>query len=197
MASRFRVVPRPAAPGELDALLNKPANIEPFKSRSDLDARSLDEIRATFDAYSSPPMFTGRICGLSPAFLLWAINAVCFLIHLGMGIAVAIQGGKAGSLLSIQTKTLVGIWRNRTAEAYDLEVADAALTLRLDYLCFGFAFISAFAHFVICCFSLYAFNEWHARINLKFYYWGIYSCLTWWCVRVCILTPTPQCVCAQ
>ena len=138
------------------------------------------EIEDVFDEYSKPELFSGRFCGLTPAFLLWLVNAICFVVHTVMSVVVLVQGAKGGDALAIQTKTTVAIWQNRTAEGYRFEVKDANLVLRLDYLCFSFAFISALAHFVICCFSKYSVSKSHMIINYKFYYYGIHQCLTPW-----------------
>lgn len=151
-----------------------------FKTRSDLDGKSPEEIREVFDGYSQPKIFSGRVCGFSPALLLWLVNALCFVIHAGMGVAVLVQGSKGGDALSIQTKTMVAIWQNRTAEGYTFEVKNADLVLRLDFLCATFAFLSALAHLVICCFSLYSIGPAHARFNLKYYYFGLHQCLIPW-----------------
>lgn len=151
-----------------------------FSSRDDILKSKFKQIEQVFDAYTSPPIFGARVCGLSPALLLWLVNALCFVVHTGMAVTVLIQGRKGGELLDIPTKTLVGVWRNRTSDGYESMIRDAALTLRLDTLCFLFALTSATAHFLICCFSLYAVNEWHARFNLRYYYYNLYDCLTWW-----------------
>lgn len=157
---------------------------DPFESRESIDRMELEDIYATLDFYTSPSIFSGRICGISPALLLWAVNALCFVVHTAMGIAVLVQGAKGGDLLSIQTTTVVGIWRSRSANGYDFEIKDAELDIRLDYVCSTFAFISAFSHLIICCFSRFSVNERHAKFNMKFYYFQLYDCLVAWCARV-------------
>jgi len=147
-------------------------------ARLEFKENNINNIIDFLNENSEPQIFKGKLCGIKPSLLLWLVNALCFVIHTGMGIAVLVQGAKGGDALAIQTKTMVAIWQNRTTEGYTFEVKNADLVLRLDYLCATFAFLSSLSHFVICCFSHFG----HTRniFNLKYYYYGLYQCLVPW-----------------
>ena len=124
------------------------------------------------------------VCGcMSPALLLWIINCVAFVVHLGMGIVVLIEGGQHPDEMAFQITQVIGTWRNLSArDGYTWSVQDSSYgKWRLDGLCAAFAFISAGFHFLVCCFSFFALSSCpcHLRINYL-YYLGIERCLIAW-----------------
>ena len=123
---------------------------------------------------------SGQLCGTSRALFLWVVNFVCLIVHLSMGIAVLARGADCGDRLVVPLTTTVGVWTNRTASGFEQEVATAAFAPRLDHICASFAFISAFFHLVVCCFSRFSWNATHQRLNLRVYYGGLEKCLVWW-----------------
>lgn len=122
------------------------------------------------------------VCGcVSPAFLLWIVNFVAFVVHAGMGTAVLVEGGRNPDKLGFQITQVVGIWTNVTADGYEWSIHDSWLgRWRLDSLCAAFAFISAGFHLLVCSFSFFALAACPCLKVNYVYYIFIERCCLWW-----------------
>lgn len=132
-------------------------------------------------------LFLKRVCGcwcLTPAMLIWSMNLICAAVHLCMGVVVMDEGHKNRENMAFQVVSVVGEWRNRSADGYFYTLEDAWLgKIYLHEVCAAFAFMSFGFHAVIVviiavpltCLCPGCFN-----CLADAYYAGIYRCCIWW-----------------
>lgn len=155
---------------------------EAFLTRDEMDkVDQIDQIKRRLNACSEPPIFDGKVCNcMSPASILWILNFVCFLVHAGMAVVVFREGANVGELVDFQTVSVRNQFNRSRVNWYTPALSEDAPVLGLDLLCGTFALLSAFAHLLIVCFSRFSINKAHERFNLKYYYFGLHSCLVFW-----------------
>ena len=93
---------------------------------SEGDAEEQSELReAELELYKQLDrkmgLFSKRVCGcwcLTPAMLIWSMNLICAAVHLCMGVVVMDEGQKNRENMGFQVVSVVGEWRNRSADGY-------------------------------------------------------------------------------
>ena len=132
-------------------------------------------------------LFSKHVCGcwcLTPAMFIWFMNLVCAAVHLGMGLVVLREGQRNRENMGFQVVSVVGEWRNRSADGYLYSLEDAALgKIYLHEVCAAFAFMSFAFHIVIVIVtSVPPTCLFPGCLNClaDSYYGGIYRCCIWW-----------------
>lgn len=116
-------------------------------------------------------------CGLyfpHRALLLWILNFVALLGHVGIAVAVVVEGSKSYDALDFPVYTIVAEWHNinRDGFVYTIERSEFG-RLSLTVVCGLFSSISALFHLIIVVAT--------SRVSwCSWYYRAIGRCCMWW-----------------
>lgn len=113
-----------------------------------------------------------------PALLLWVINFVALLGHLGIAVTVVAEGSQHYDNLDFPLFNIEARWHNISADGFTYSVGRSEFgKLNLVVVCGLFSGLSALAHLAIVG------TTWHPTLGM--WYWrGLGRCCMWWrCAR--------------
>lgn len=106
----------------------------------------------------------------TPALALWAINAVALVGHVGIAVAVLVEGVPHHENLDFPLYNIEATWHNISADGFTYDIQPSTFgKLNLVAVCAAFSLLSATAHFVIVA------TTWHPQAG-KWYWRSLGRC---------------------
>lgn len=146
-------------------------------------ASPLNENELDTDKYLKHAIFDQKLweerrwCGCwfpHRALLIWMLNLVALVGHLGIAVAVVVEGAKNYEALDFQIMSIVAEWHNATADGFTYSIEPSEVgRISLTAVCGLFSGLSAIGHVAIVVST-------SRRSWSKWYYRGLGRCKMWW-----------------